>query len=85
MVQNEKRCIKVCNQVFGLPKSKGRASSSFGIIAAYQNTEVEIRPNYHGFCSWVTIDREKTLLSLGRSGPIDQVSSLPTSENRLFA
>ena len=53
------RCIRVCNQVFGLPKSKGSASSSFRIIAAYQNTGVEMGPNYHGFCSWVTIDREK--------------------------
>ena len=59
VVRNEKRCIRVCNQVFGLPKGKGRASSSFRIIVAYQNTEVEIGPNYHGFGSWVTIDREK--------------------------
>ena len=59
MVQNEKRYIRVCNQVFGLPKSKGRASSSFGIIIVYQNTEVEMGPNYHGFCSGFTIDREK--------------------------
>ena len=41
MVLNEKRCIRVCNQVFGVLKSKGRASSSFGIIVAYQNTRVE--------------------------------------------
>ena len=59
MVQNEKRCVKICNQVFGVSKSKGRASSSFGIIAAYQNTRVEMRPNHHGFCGWVTIDREE--------------------------
>ena len=85
VVQNEKRCIRVCNQVFGLPKSKGKALSFFGIIAAYQNTRVEMGPNYHGFCGWVTIDRDEALLSLGRSRPIDQVSSLPTSENRLFA
>ena len=54
-----KRCIRVCNQVFGVPKSKGIASSSFGIIAAYQNTRMEMGPNNHGFCGWVTIDREK--------------------------
>ena len=60
MVRNEKRYIRVCNQVFDLPKSKGRASSSFGIITAYQNTGVEMGLNYHGFCSWVTTDREKT-------------------------
>ena len=44
-------------KVFGLPKSKGRVSSSFGIITVYQNTGVEMGSNYHGFCSWVTIDR----------------------------
>ena len=59
MVQNEKRRIKICNQVFGVSKSKGRASSSFGIIAAYPNTGVEMGPNHHGFCGWVTIDREE--------------------------
>ena len=69
MVQNEKRCVRICNQVFGLPKSKGRVSSSFGIITAYQNTRMEMGPNYHGFCSglpltgrkhdlvWVVVDR----------------------------
>ena len=31
---NENRCIKVCNQVLGFPKSKGRALSSFKIISA---------------------------------------------------
>ena len=31
-------------------------------------------PNNHGFCGWVTIDREKALLSLGRSGQIDQAA-----------
>ena len=56
---SKKRCIRVCNLVFGFSKSEGRASSSFGIIAAYQNNGVEMGPNYHGFCSWVTIDREK--------------------------
>ena len=50
---------KFVTQVFGLPKGGGRASNSFRIIAAYQNIGVEMRPNYHGFCSWVTIDREK--------------------------
>ena len=78
--KKKNRYIRICNQVFGLLKSKGRASSSFGIITVYQNIGVEMGPNYHGFCSWVTIDREKASLSLGRSGPIDQVSSLPTSE-----
>ena len=48
VVRNEKRYIRVCNQVFGLPKSKGKASSSFGIITVYQNTGVEMGPNYHG-------------------------------------
>ena len=42
MVRNEKRCIRVCNQVFGVSKSKGRASTSFGIIVAYQNIGVEM-------------------------------------------
>ena len=70
--------------MFGLSKSEGGASSSFGIIVAYQNIGVEMGPNYHGFCGWVTIDREEAFLSLGRSRLIDQVSSLPTSENRLF-
>ena len=44
------KCL-VCQRV--------KASSSFGIIAAYQNIGVEMGTNYHGFCSWVTIDREK--------------------------
>ena len=57
--KKENRYIRICNQVLGLLKSKGRASSSFGIIAVYHNTGVEMGPNYHGFCSWVTIDREK--------------------------
>ena len=81
MVWNENRCIRVCNQVFGVSKSKGRALSSFEIIIAYQNTEVEMGPNHHGFGGWVTIDKKKACLNLGQSGPIDQVSSLPTSEN----
>ena len=34
----KKRSIRVCKQVFGVSNSKGRASSSFGIIATYQNT-----------------------------------------------
>ena len=42
MVRNEKRNIRVCNQVFGVSKSKGRASSSLGIIVAYQNTGVDM-------------------------------------------
>ena len=45
--------------VFGVSKSKDRASSSFRIIAAYQNIGVEMGPNYHGFCGWVIIDREE--------------------------
>ena len=59
MVRNEKRCIRIRDQVFGVSKSKGRTSSSFGIITAYQNTGVEIGPNHHGFCGWVTIDGEE--------------------------
>ena len=59
MVWNEKGCIRVCNQVFGVSKSKGRASSSFRIIIAYQNTEVEMGLNFHGFCGWVAIDMEE--------------------------
>ena len=59
MVRNEKRCIRVCNQVFGVSKSEGRASSSFGIIVAHQNTEVEMGLNHHGFCGWVAINREE--------------------------
>ena len=59
MVRNEKRCIIICNQVSGVSKIKGRASSSFGIIAAYKNTVVEMGPNHHGFCGWVTIVREE--------------------------
>ena len=45
--------------MFDVSKSEGRASSSLGIIAAYQNIGVEMGPNHHGFCGWVTIDREK--------------------------
>ena len=45
--------------MFGFSKGKGRASSSFGIIAAYKKTGVEMGSNYHGFCSWVTIDKKK--------------------------
>ena len=59
VVRNEKRCVRICNQVFGLSKSEGRASSSLRIITAYQNTEVEMVPNHHGFCGWVTINREE--------------------------
>ena len=32
MVRNEKRYIRVCNQVFGLPKSKGRAQVPLGLL-----------------------------------------------------
>ena len=35
VVQNEKRCIGICDQVYGVSKSEGRTSSSFGIIVAY--------------------------------------------------
>ena len=59
MVENEKRCFRIRDQVFSVSKSEGRASSSFGIIAAYQNTRVEMGPNHHGFCGWVTINREE--------------------------
>ena len=59
MVRNEKSCFKICDQLFSVLKGEGRASSSFGIIAAYQNTIVEIGLNHHGFCGWVTIDREE--------------------------
>ena len=40
--KKKNRYIRICNQVFGLLKSKGRASSSFGIIATYHNTGVEM-------------------------------------------
>ena len=59
MVHNEKRCFKIRDQVLSVSKSKGRASSSFGIIVANQNIRVEMGPNYHGFCGWVTIDKEE--------------------------
>ena len=59
MVQNEKRCLRIYDQVFSVSKSEGRASSPFGIIAAYRNTGVEMRPNHHGFCGWGTINREE--------------------------
>ena len=69
MILNEKRCVRICNQVFGVAKSKGRTSSSFGIIVAYQNTGVEMGPNHHEFVVglpltgrrqdsvWVVVDR----------------------------
>ena len=60
MVRNEKRCFIIRDQVFSVSKSEGRASSSFEIIAAYQNTGVEMVPNHHGFCGWVTINKEET-------------------------
>ena len=41
-------------------------------------------PNHNGFCGRVTINREKARFSLVRGRPIDEVSSLPTSKNRLF-
>ena len=40
VVWNEKRCFRICDLVFSVSKSEGRASSSFGIIIAYQNTSV---------------------------------------------
>ena len=43
-----------------------------------------MRPNHNGFCGQITIDREKALFSLGRGRSIDEVSSLPTSKDRLF-
>ena len=46
VVRNEKRCIRIGKQVFGVSKCKGRASSSFGIIVAYHNTGVEMGPNH---------------------------------------
>ena len=46
------KCL-VCQRV----KAEHQVPS--GIITVYQNTGMEMRPNYHGFCSWVTIDREK--------------------------
>ena len=59
MIWNEKRCFGIRDQVFSVSKSEGKASSSFGIIAAYLNTGVEMGPNHHGFCDWVTIYREE--------------------------
>ena len=43
-------------------KSEGRASSSFEIIVAYQNTGVEMGPNHHGFCGSVCFENMATLL-----------------------
>ena len=40
--------------------------------------------NHNGFCSRVTIDKEKASFSLGHGKLIDEVSSLPISKNRLF-
>ena len=60
MVRNEKSCFIISDQVFSVSKSEGKASSSFGIIAAYQNTGVEMRPNHHGFSGWVTINKEES-------------------------
>ena len=59
MVRNEKRCFIIHDQVLSVSKSEGKASSSFGIIAAYQNIGVQIGPNHHGFFGWVTINREE--------------------------
>ena len=59
MVRNEKRCFIIHDQVFSVSKSEGGASSSFRIIAVYQNTGVEMGPNHHGFCGWVTINGEE--------------------------
>ena len=59
MVRNEKRCFRIRDKVFSVSKSEGRASSSFGIIATYHNTEVEMGTNHHEFYSWVTINREE--------------------------
>ena len=42
-----------------MSKSEDIASSSFGIIAAYQNTIVEMGPNHHGFYGLATINREE--------------------------
>ena len=58
VVRNEKRCFRICDQVFSVSKSKGRASSSFGIITTYQNTGVE----------WdrITMDFVVGLLLIGR-------------------
>ena len=47
------------DQVFSVSKSEGKASSSFRIITAYQKTRVEMGLNHHGFCGWVTINREE--------------------------
>ena len=35
VVPNEKRCIRICDQMYGVSKSEGRAPSSFRIIAVY--------------------------------------------------
>ena len=59
MVRNEKRCFRIRDQVFSVSKSESSASSSFEIIAAYQNTGVEIGLNHHGFCGWVTNNKEE--------------------------
>ena len=35
VVRNEKRCIGIYDQVYGVSESEGRTSSSFGITATY--------------------------------------------------
>ena len=59
MVRNEKRCIGICDQVYGVSKSEGRTSSSFGIVTAYQDTLMKMGPNHNRFFGRVTVDRKK--------------------------
>ena len=59
LVRNEKRCIGICDQVYGVSKSEGKTSSSFRIVTAYQDTRMEMGPNHNGFCGRVIVDRKK--------------------------
>ena len=60
VVQNENRCFKICDQVYGLLESESRTSSSFGIATAYQDTKMEMGSNDNGFCDRVTSDKKKS-------------------------
>ena len=59
VVQNEERCFIICDQMYGVSESESGTSSSFGIVATYYNTRVEMGPNHNGFYGRVTINREK--------------------------
>ena len=58
MIQNEKIWFVICDQVYGVSESESRASSSFGIVIAYQDTRMEMGPNHNRFCGRVTSDKK---------------------------